>query len=214
MQRPSFPASYTQTRIGRTGRIGRITFAIGIAGAAILGTFAAANAQTTTTTPTAAKTQLTQAQLDAAKACMTAKGFTVRPHDDNTAATTIAGTPTTVKVPRTAEQRAAFEAAAVACGLPAGGHGGPGGAGGPDGPGGPDGRGGPGGHGGGLALTDAQKACLTGKGITSRRSPPTARTPPARGQPESPRLMPSGRPAKRPRRRAASSARPAAQAKR
>ena len=63
MQRPSFPARDTKTR---TGRIGRITFAIGIAGAAILGTFAAANAQTTTTTPTAAKTQLTQAQLDAA----------------------------------------------------------------------------------------------------------------------------------------------------
>ena len=170
MQRLSFPTRGTQTH---TGRIGRIALATGITGAAVFGTFAAANAQTTTT-PTAAKTQLTQAQLDAAKACLMAKGFTLKPHghehgDENTV-TTIAGSPTTTKVPHTAptaEQRAAFEVAAVACGLPAGGRGGRGG---------PDGHGGPGGHGhrGGLPLTDAQKACLTGRGITLP-------TPPAEG---------------------------------
>ena len=179
MQRLSFPTRGTQTH---RGRIGRIALATGITGAAVFGTFAAANAQTTTT-PTAAKTQLTQAQLDAAKACLMAKGFTLKPHgdehgDENTV-TTIAGSPTTTKAPHTAptaEQRAAFEVAAVACGFPAGGRGGRGGHGGPGGPGGPDGRGGPGdhGHGGGLPLTDAQKACLTGRGITLP-------TPPAEG---------------------------------
>ena len=188
MQRLSFPTRGTQTL---TGRIGRIALATGISGASVFGTCAVANAQTTTT-PTAAKTQLTQAQLDAAKACLMAKGFTLKPHGDENGnengnenmVTTVAGSPTTTKVPHTAptaEQRAAFEAAAVACGLPAGGRGGHDGPGGPEGRGGPDGPGGPGrggpgghGHGGGLPLTDAQKACLTGRGITLP-------TPPAEG---------------------------------
>ena len=200
MQRLSFPTRGTRMR---AGRIGRITLATGIVGAAVFGTFAAANAQTTTTTPTATETQLTPAQLDAAKACMTARGFTVRTRGDKTTATTIAGSPTTTKAPKTeetAEQRAARAAAAVACGLPARGPDGDGergghrhghghdGNGGPDGdgergghghghggPGGPGGSGGPGGpgHGGGVPLTDAQKACLTGKGITLP-TPPAA----------------------------------------
>ena len=178
MQRLSFPTRGTRMR---AGRIGRITLATGIVGAAVFGTFAAANAQTTTTTPTATETQLTPAQLDAAKACMTARGFTVRTRGDKTTATTIAGSPTTTKAPKTeetAEQRAARAAAAVACGLPARGPDGDGGRGGHrHGHGGPDGDGGRGGHrhghGGGVPLTDAQKACLTGKGITLP-TPPAA----------------------------------------
>ena len=180
MQRLSFLNS-APTRSART-RLARIGVATGVAGLSLFGTVMVADAQTTTTTAPKAttRTPLTQAQLDAAKACMTAKGFTIQTHDGmgrgpkGATATTIAGaatTPTT-KAPKTAqsaEQRAAYEAAATACGLPTGGgHGGQGGPG--DGPGGRGGR-------GGVALTDAQKACLTGKGITL----PTKPTVPAAG---------------------------------
>ena len=152
-------------------RIGVVT---GIVGAALFGTMVVANAQTTTTAPSTAtaRTPPTQAQIDAAKACMAAKGFTI-PTRDSGPPTTIAGSPTPTKAPKTAEQRAAFEAAATACGLPVGGHGGPGGPGDRGGPGGPGDRGGPGGPGAHVALTNAQKACLTGKGITLP-TPPAA----------------------------------------
>lgn len=179
MQRLSSPTSSPLRRICRIG------VATGVVGAAFFGTMVVANAQTTTSTPSTAtaRTPLTQAQLDAAKACMAAKGFTM-PTRGSTPPTTIAGSPTTTKAPKTAEQRAAFETAATACGLPVGG---PGGHGSPDGPGdrggpGPDGhgrpgdRGGPGGPGdrrAHVALTDTQKACLTGKGITLP-TPPAA----------------------------------------
>ena len=162
MQRLSFSSSSPLRRIRRIG------VATGVVGAALFGTMVVANAQTTTTAPSTAtaRTPPTQAQLDAAKACMAAKGFTM-PTRDSGPPTTIAGSPTPTKAPKTAEQRAAFEAAATACGLPVGGRGGPGDRG---GPGGPGDRGGPGAH---IALNDAQKACLTGKGITLP-TPPAA----------------------------------------
>lgn len=182
MQKPSFPTRFAHTPFTR------LAVATGVVGLSLFGTVLVASAQTTTTSTAAAnapaRTPLTQAQLDAAKACMAAKGFTMamrgdRPGHgpDGTTATTLAGTATTtpsakpVMPPLTAEQRTAREAAATACGLPAGRHGGdrPGGQGlgGPDGDGhggrGGPGRGGPGGH---IQLTDAQKACLAARGIT------------------------------------------------
>ena len=95
---------------------------------------------------------------DAQKQCLADQGVTLpqRPSDG------------TRPTPPTDEQRAAFKAAAEACGLPVRGPGGPGG----------PGFGGP--RGDHAALSDAQKQCLADQGVTlpQRPSDGTRPTPP------------------------------------
>lgn len=98
---------------------------------------------------------------DTEKACLTGKGVTLPAKPDKSTASST----NTKPAPPTAEQKAAFETAAKACGItlptpPADGQGGD------HGPGGP-GKGRP-------ELTDAQKSCLTSNGVTLP-------TPPAQG---------------------------------
>jgi hypothetical protein len=132
-----------------------------------VGAFAAADAATTATNGEEGARPARPALTDAQKQCLADQGVTLpqRPAD---------GTGQR-PAPPTDEQRAAFRAAAEACGLPtppAGDH--RPGFGGPGGPGGPR-----------PALTDAQKQCLADQGVTlpqrpadgstgERPAPPTA----------------------------------------
>ena len=121
-----------------------------------------AQAQTASSPSTATQSGQNRPVLSATQeACLTAKGFTnpARPVD---------GTTVTPRTPPTAEQRAAFQAAATACGitLPSGG---------------PAGQGGPGGR---PQLTNDQQSCLATNGITPPAKPVgTAGTRPARVEP-------------------------------